>query len=67
MKRGLSVIIGLSLMLTSYGCIIWHHDDDYERQHHEYRDHEERRDGDHERDHNDNRDRDEQRDYYDQH
>jgi hypothetical protein len=66
-KRGLSIIVGLSLVLTSYGCIWWHRDDEYQRQHHEYRDHEEHRDGDRDRDHKDNRDRDEQRDNYDQH
>ena len=64
MKKGLSVIVGLVLLLTSYGCI-WHRDDDYGRQR-EYREHEEHRGGGYERDyeHRD-RDRDERRDYDD--
>ncbi len=61
MKKGLGVIIGIVLVLTSYGCIVEQRDDEYGRHHEGYRDHEEHRDGDYERD------RDERRDYEDQH
>ncbi len=62
MKRGLSIIVGFVLLLTSYGCIVAHRDDDYGRGH-EYREHEEHRDRGYDRDRDDRRDRDEHRDY----
>jgi hypothetical protein len=71
MKKGLSVIIGIGLILTSYGCILERRGDDYGRQH-EYRDHGDHRDGGYERDRDGHRDsdeggdRDEHRDYEDQ-
>lgn len=64
-KRGLSVIVGLGLMLTSYGCFVEHRDDDYERGRRDYREHEEHRGGGHEREYEEHRDRDERRDYDD--
>ncbi len=62
MKRGLSIIVGLVLMVSSYGCIIAHRDDDYGRGH-EYWEHDERRDGGYDRNYDERRDRDERRDY----
>ncbi len=65
MKRGLSIIIGLGLLLTSFGCFVERRDDDYRRHREEYREHEEHRDRGHERDYDEHRDRDERRDYDD--
>ncbi len=62
MQRGLSIIIGLLLMLTSYGCVIEHRDDEHRRHHEEYREHEEHEDRDRDRDYNERR---EHRDYED--
>lgn len=67
MKRGLGVIVGLCLMLASFGCIVEHRDDEYRRQHDEFREHEEHRDGGHERDYDEHRDRNENRDYDERH
>jgi hypothetical protein len=64
-KKGLSVIIGIGLLLTSYGCILEHRDGDYGR-HHEYGDHRDHSDSGYERDRDQHRDRDEHKDYYDQ-
>lgn len=66
-KRGLSLLIGLNLMLMSYGCIFEHRDDEYRGHHEEYREHEEQRRGGHERDYDEHRDREEHRDYDDRH
>ncbi len=67
MRRGLSVIVGLGLMLASYGCIVAHRDDDYGRHREEYREHEEHRNDGHEREYDERRDRDERRDYDERH
>ena len=65
MKRGLSVIIALGLMLTSYGCIVERRDDEYQRNRGEYREHEEHRNDGHEGDYDEHRGRDERRDFDD--
>jgi hypothetical protein len=65
MKKGLSVILGLVLMLTSFGCVIEPRDDEYRRHHEEYREQEEHRDGGYEREREEHRERDELRDYDD--
>ena len=67
MKRGLSLLIGLNLMLASYGCIVEHRDDEYQRHREGYREHEEHRNGGFERNHDDNRGRDEHRDDEERH
>ncbi len=64
-KKGLISIVGLGLMITSYGCIVEHRDDDYQRHREEYREHEEHRDDRFDRDHDEQREREEHRDYED--
>lgn len=66
MKRGLGIIIGLVLLLTSSGCVLVHRDNDYEREH-AYREHEEHRGRGYDRDHDERRERDERRDYEERH
>ncbi len=67
MKRGFSLLILLSLVLTSYGCVVETRDDEYRRNREEYREHEEHReDRDRDRDYDEHRRDEEQRDY-DQH
>jgi hypothetical protein len=72
MKKGVSLLIALSLMFASYGCIWDHRGDAYRsheenREHKEYREHEEHRNDGYEKDHHDNRDQDEHGDYSGQH
>ncbi len=66
-KRGLSIIIGLGLLLSSFGCFVERRDDDYRRHREEYREREEHRDQDRwqDRNHDEHRDSDERRDYDD--
>ncbi|MEJ2697927.1 MAG: hypothetical protein P8013_14940 [Candidatus Sulfobium sp.] len=64
--KGLSLFIGLSLMIASYGCVVEHRENGY-REHHEYREHEEYRERGHERYYRDNGGRDEHRDEIEDH
>jgi hypothetical protein len=62
-KRGLSFLMGVILLLTSYGCVVEHRHDEHRGDHEQYREHEQQRDGYHEGDSDEYRGGDEQRDY----
>jgi hypothetical protein len=59
------LLIGLNLLLSSYGCIVEHRDDDYGRHREEYREHEEHREGGYERGYEERRNGDEFREHED--
>ncbi len=64
MKIGLRTIMGIGLMIISYGCIMEHRDDGYQMRHKEYREHEqEHRDSPSERGYDERRGPEEHRDY----
>lgn len=67
MRRGLSLFISMTIMLASYGCIVEHREDEYQRhehnrRHREYRGHEEYRNDGFEKEDHDGKDYDEHKD-----